>query len=273
MVFIDTDYIAVIVDLSILAELILVQVINDKDGPSSAGRTKAGLAIQRRISQCGFTQATFARELGKSQPWVSQSLLDDADRTLRRIAVDDQETFTRLLQLLDWDNATIRRETGALDGVLLPGEQLGTTARQEVELSPENFSGHRDILVYDMLSGGPGADGGTVIDTIAISDEFKGEHVAYEVQGDSMAPDIENGDRVVVKVQDYASPGNEIVCFVPDHGMLVKFLDRTTPAGEYVLTSYNPEYRPIWTSEITIYGVVVEVRKRRKVINGNHGTN
>ena len=112
-----------------------------------------------------------------------------------------------------------------------------------------------------------------MIEVIDIPDTWRGEHVAYEVSGDSMAPDIEDGDRVVVKLQDYASPGNEIVCFVPDHGMLVKFLDRTAPAGEYVLTSYNPEYRPIWTNEITIYGVVVEVRKRRKVVNGNHGTN
>ncbi len=140
-------------------------------------------------------------------------------------------------------------------------------SNNEVELSPENFSKNRNISVYDMLSGGPGADGGTVIDIIAISEEFKGEHIAYEVSGDSMAPDIESGDRVVVKLQDYAEPGDEIVCFVPDRGMLVKFLDRIE-GDQYVLTSYNPAHKPIWARDLKIYGIVAEVRKRRRK-NGN----
>lgn len=55
--------------------------------------------------------------------------------------------------------------------------------------------------------------------------------------------------------------------------MLVKRLERITPEGDVVLTSYNPEYRPIWARDVKIYGIVIEVRLRRKVVNGRHGPN
>lgn len=74
---------------------------------------------------------------------------------------------------------------------------------------------------------------------------------------------------MVIQVREYASPGNTIVCWTPEEGMLCKRLDRLDD-GYFVLTSVNPAYRPIWTREIRIYGIVVEIRKRRKVINGNH---
>ncbi len=48
-----------------------------------------------------------------------------------------------------------------------------------------------------------------------------------------------------------------------------KHLERVED-GYYVLTSINPGYKPIWTKEIRIYEIVVEIRQRRKVINGNH---
>lgn len=226
---------------------------------------QAVIELRRRMKDKGFTQGSLAQRIGRVQSWVSTRLFVDPDATLRHLAYKEPQVLDRLLGALEWTLTELNQQTG-LAIPIKPEEQ------NEVELSPENFSGHREILVYDMLSGGPGADGGTVIDTISISDEFKGEHVAYEVQGESMAPDIESGDRVVVKVQDYASPGNEIVCYVPDYGMLVKYLKKIE-GGQHVLTSYNPAYKPIWATDITIYGVVVEVRKRRKVVNGNHGTN
>lgn len=157
-------------------------------------------------------------------------------------------------------------------GIQLGGSQASTYT--ELQLDSEDLrGGTRTIPVYDLLSAGPGGDGGTVIDTVGIPESFKGKHAAYEVTGDSMAPDIPNGARVVIKVQDYASPGNEIVCWVPKHGMLVKLLERVTDDEQYVLTSYNLNYRPIWTREIVIFGIVREIRLRRKIINGNHGPN
>jgi len=84
-----------------------------------------------------------------------------------------------------------------------------------------------------------------------------------------MVPDIVDRGTVIIKCQEYASPKNTIVCWTPDDGMLCKYLDRVED-GHYVLTSTNPMYRPIWTQEIHIYGIVVEARKPFTVINGNH---
>lgn len=266
--FIEADYILLIVDLSILAALISANVINDPE-PHAVGRTRAGIAIQRRISQRKFTQITFARELGKSQPWISQSLLSDTERTLRRLALDEPETFTLMLKLLDWDYATLRSETGALSDVLLPGEVPGEVTLTDSDVGAS--SRHTDV--YDMLSAGPGNDGGTVVGTIDIPETWRGEHAAYLVSGDSMSPRIPDGSTVVIKCQDYASPGNIIVAWVPEHGMVVKELKQSNREGFWLLTSFNPDYPPIWAEELRIYGIVRQVRTDFEMINGNHGTN
>jgi len=233
-------------------------------------RTRAGIAIQQRMSDVGLTQASLGRGLGRSQTWVSQSLLDDTERTLRRMWIEEPERFKKLLELLEWEAQDLALRTG----VLLPSPTLGDALQGNAQLDIADLrGGTRAVPVYDMLSAGPGSDGGTVIDVIDIPAAWEGHYAAYQVHGDSMAPDIPDGARVVVRVQDYASPGNEVVAWVPDHGMLVKRLERITPEGDVVLTSYNPEFKPIWARDVRIYGVVVEVRLRRKVINGNHGPN
>lgn len=228
---------------------------------------RAALALRRRMKDLELTQAELAQKVGRVQGWVSSRLFFNPDATIRYLAYKEPETLARLLDALEWTLPELNRETGL--NIPVEADELG-----EVELVNSDLrGGTRTIPVYDLLSAGPGSDGGVVIEVVDIPDSWSGEYMAYRVSGDSMMPDISDGDTVVVKKQDYSSPGNEVVCWTPEHGMLVKRLERITPAGEYVLTSYNPDYRPIWTSEITIYGVVVEVRKRRKVINGNHGPN
>lgn len=217
-------------------------------------RRKRGLKRPEVISEL--------EKLGVVMGYSYLAKLESGDRSLAAASLEYREGLRKVYRVTE-------EQWQAVTGLHVPVKE----PRDEVQLDAPGMVGRRSIYVYDLLSAGPGGDGGTVIEVIDIPDTWRGEHVAYEVSGESMAPDIENGDRVVVKLQDYASPGNEVVCFVPDHGMLVKYLEKTTPDGEYVLTSYNPDYRPIWTSEITIYGVVVEVRKRRRVVNGNHGTN
>lgn len=233
-------------------------------------RTRAGIAIQQRMSEMGLTQGALGRSLGRSQTWVSQSLLDDTERTLRHLWAKEPARFTRLLEVLNWAPQELALETG----IVLPATTLGDAPQGNVHLDiPDLRGGTQLVPVYDLLSAGPGGDGGNVIDVIDIPASWEGRHAAYQVTGDSMSPDIPDGARVVIRAQDYASPGNEIVAWVPDHGMVVKRLERITPEGDFVLTSYNPAYKPIWTREIHIYGVVVEVRLRRRVVNGRHGPN
>ncbi len=85
-----------------------------------------------------------------------------------------------------------------------------------------------------------------------------------------MSPNIPEGCTVVIRRKDYASPRNVIVCWTPEEGMPCKYYKERTHNGEYVLTSFNPNYAPIWAQQVTIYGPVVEVKTRLEVINGNH---
>jgi SOS-response transcriptional repressor LexA len=235
--------------------------------PTNERLSNAILVLRRRIKEIGLNQTELAQRVGRVQSWVSSRLLVDPDSTLRYLAYKDAETLAKLLDALQWSLEELNRATG-LD---IPTSQA---LQDEVTLDIDDLrSGTRTIPVYDLLSAGAGVDGGTVIDVVDIPVAWEGHYAAYQVTGDSMAPDIPDGARVVIRVQDYASPGNEIVVWVPDHGMLVKRLERITPDGELVLTSYNPEFKPIWARDVRIYGVVVEVRLRRKVVNGRHGPN
>jgi len=213
----------------------------------------------------GLNQTTLAHAVGRTQSWVSNLLFALPEKTLSHLAYREPEVLDRLLSALGWTLAELNESTGA-DVPVRPSDQ------DTVKLVAADLQGTTHAVpVYDLLSAGPGSDGGTIIEVIDVPDTWRGAHVGYEVSGDSMFPDIPNGSVVVIRQQDYAAPGDEIVCFVPDHGMLVKYLQEITPDGQYVLASYNPMYRPIWAQEIAIYGVVVEVRKRRKAANGNHG--
>lgn len=141
----------------------------------------------------------------------------------------------------------------------------------EVHLETSNIYNQerRRIPVYDLVSAGPGSDGGVVVAYVDIGPEFVGDHSAYRVAGISMRPEIEDGDVIIVKLQDYAAVRNDIVCWTASAGMLCKRLS-SNEDGLYVLTSINPEYQAIVTKDVHIYGIVVEVRKRRKIYNGTH---
>lgn len=135
--------------------------------------------------------------------------------------------------------------------------------------TPDINQGRQRIPVIDLLSAGPGGDGGTIVSEIDLPPEFVGPHAAYRITGESMYPEIFDRGTVVIRCQEYSSPKNIIVCWTPSEGMLCKTLDRIED-GYFVLTSINPAFKPIWTREIHIYGIVVEVRNPRTIINGNH---
>lgn len=162
----------------------------------------------------------------------------------------------------------LRWETRQLDDALSLRKPNIFTDEVSLESADIN-KGRRRIPVIDLLSAGPGGDGGNVVSHVDLGPEYIGPHSAYRVSGDSMVPDIVDRGTVIVRCQEYSSPKNTIVCWTPEDGMLCKYLDRVED-GQYVLTSTNPMYKPIWAREIHIYGIVVEARKPFAVINGNH---
>lgn len=227
----------------------------------------AVVVLRRRMKDQGLTQGAFAQAVGRVQGWVSSRLFTDPDATLRHLAYKEPDVLERVLDALDWSLEELNRNTGLAIPIKPPIDG-------EAELVYSDFQlRSRRIPLTDLLSAGPGSDGGTVIGEIDIPDTWRGEHQGYVVTGNSMSPRIPDGSTVVARMQNYASPGNIVVAFTPEHGMVVKVLDRVTDDGMTLLTSFNPDYPPIWTEELHVYGVVREIRTPVEIINGNHGPN
>jgi len=101
------------------------------------------------------------------------------------------------------------------------------------------------IPVYASVSAGPGcfADG-NIESYIEIPEEMArhGEFFALRVRGDSMEPDIKDGDIVIAKKSNVASEGNIVIAIVNgDEG----FCKRLSMYAEGLcLVSNNPYYAP-----------------------------
>lgn len=147
------------------------------------------------------------------------------------------------------------------------GSDLGQgTAVVQPHITPH---GSREIPVIDMLSAGLGGEGGTIVDHVAIPDEWRGQFAAYRVSGDSMAPHIPDGATIIARKQDHANLRDIVVCYAPEHGTVVKVLSSVLPDDTYVLSSLNPRYAPIVASGVTIFGVVHKIWNDPPVIDGN----
>lgn len=134
--------------------------------------------------------------------------------------------------------------------------------RSEISAVAETKVQGRRIPVYDLVSAGDGLDGGAVIDYAEIPSTWNGEFVGYEIEGESMTPSIQPGSVVIVRRTPDVRPGQLVVAYVPEHGMVLKRYAHNEPDGLIVLTSDNPSCQPIFTRELAPVGVVVEVRTK-----------
>ena len=81
-----------------------------------------------------------------------------------------------------------------------------------------------------------------------------------KVKGNSMAPEIEDGDMIVVKKQYTADPGQKVVALLGNETTVKKYLPRE---DHILLQPSNPKYEPIvvFPDEVRIQGVVEGVLK------------
>jgi len=103
-----------------------------------------------------------------------------------------------------------------------------------------------------------------IIDWIAISPQFikpDSDIFLLRVKGNSMSPQIEHNDIVVVRRQLTAKPGEIVVAFIEDGTTIKKYLPK---AGQIILQPLNPKYEPIIVkpSKLRIQGKVVGVMKQ-----------
>ena len=108
-----------------------------------------------------------------------------------------------------------------------------------------------------------------VIDTEEITEEMAktGEFFGLQIHGDSMEPQICNGDIVIVRQQEDAESGEIVIALVNGDDAVCKRLMKYT--GGISLISLNPKYDPMMFSEkdiiekpVHIIGKVVEMRRK-----------
>lgn len=93
-----------------------------------------------------------------------------------------------------------------------------------------------------------------------------GKFIALRIKGDSMMPQICNGDIVIVRLQADADTGDTVVVMIGDGEATCKKL-RKESSGVWLLPN-NPTYEPIYyTNEeinelpVTVVGRVIELRR------------
>lgn len=108
-----------------------------------------------------------------------------------------------------------------------------------------------------------------VIDEEEIPEEMarKGEYFGLKIKGDSMAPEIKDGDTVIVRKQDDADSGDIVIAIVNGNDGCCKKLKKIE--NGVMLISINPAYEPmvftqsdIDTIPVRIIGRVVEHRRK-----------
>ena len=122
------------------------------------------------------------------------------------------------------------------------------------------------IPVYGSVPGGPPYDPGDpgVIDTMAVSPDYASREVfGLVVKGDSMAPTLRDGDKILVAKDIQARSGNVVVVRVNHGEYTVKRL--RVEKGVVILMPDNSSFQPIVLGpedEPEIVGVVIEVHRK-----------
>lgn len=90
------------------------------------------------------------------------------------------------------------------------------------------------------------------------------DYIYINVEGDSMSPKIEEGDRILVRKQDMCDSGDIAVIMLKSDEAVVKKV--TFGDGYITLTSFNPQYPPrtfvgAEMEDMSIVGKVINVTK------------
>ena len=111
-----------------------------------------------------------------------------------------------------------------------------------------------------------------IIDEIEISKEMAedgNEYLGLLVSGDSMFPEYLDGDIVIIRKQETAETGDDVVAYVNGYNATLKRLQRMTNGIR--LKALNPQYESKFYSNediknlpVSILGVVVEMRRTKK---------
>ena len=209
------------------------------------------MTIGERIKQArikkGYSQAELAELLG----YKSRSSINKIEKEGRDIPRSSIVKFAKALDvtpayLMGWEEPI---ESNV--GTVLPNENI------------------RMIPVYESVSAGFGAYADDcIVDYMPLyieNDEEAENTMCLTVEGNSMYPKIEDGDKIQVLRQDWAEEGQVIVALIDSEDGVVKKLEYDD--NSITLVSFNPEYAPrvfegAERDRIKILGVVRTVIKQ-----------
>ena len=188
-------------------------------------------------------------------------------------------SYQELAALTGISKSTLQRyETGSIRNIPLDkldvlAEGLGTTAMYILgKPEPANAeminSGIYNVPVFDSVSAGCGAyadsRASSYIPTFIGHSVENGEYLWINVKGDSMAPTIEDGDRILVRRRDSVDSGSVAVVMIGDEAFVKKI---KFGRGWVELHSINPYY-PVRrfenesANDVRVVGSVIEVSKK-----------
>ena len=197
-----------------------------------------GANIRKRRIELSWTQEELAEKMGyKSKTSINKIELGINDIPQSKVAQFAEVMFTTPASLMGWD-----KESNTIKA--------------------------RKIPVYGRVAAGiPIEAMENIIDYEEIPDTWPGEYAALSVKGDSMAPRIEDGDVLIVRLQDDAESGDIVVAIINGEDATVKRLIKYKDG--ITLQPLNPSYEPMYFSEesqrtipVRIWGKVVENRAK-----------
>ena len=176
-----------------------------------------------------------------------------------------------------WENGVVDIDTESLKKL---ADYFGCTVdyilyREETNLLPlrETLSAGSKIPVLGKVPAGiPIEAVQDIIDEIELSEKLSADshdYFALLVSGNSMYPEYMDGDIVIVRKQDTAETGDDVVAYVNGNDATLKRLVRSMRG--ITLRPLNPEFEPrTFTNEeiesipVRIAGIVVEQRRNRR---------
>ncbi len=114
----------------------------------------------------------------------------------------------------------------------------------------------KTIPIYDSISAGFGSCESGIVGHLPLpqTNGFRGDVIAIRVDGNSMQPDIKNGDTVLIKREIMPDNGEVGAFILNGEGLLKRY--KKTDRGNIILSSDNKNYDPIIINELDEFHIV-----------------
>lgn len=137
---------------------------------------------------------------------------------------------------------------------------------------PADLTDRTAVMFWGKVSAGPGAYAeGIPVRAMAADNEDLQDGYEYawlEVEGDSMYPDLQDGDYILVRIQNTAESGDLVVALISDGCETNGYVKRINIVENHHLSliSKNPSYNPMIfigddMNKVRIFGVVVSSKR------------